>query len=72
MSKLVRVDGEVYDELETIRDKRETFSQVIARLVDIRRMVLGIEPILRGHIAFEEFKKQRDQEKEALEGRLGK
>jgi len=67
MSKTVRVEPEVYDELERIREKRETFSQVISRLVDIRRMVLGIEPILRGQKAFNEFKAQRDQEKAAAE-----
>lgn len=65
MSKTIRVEDEVYTELEAVRDKRETFSQAIARLIDVRRMVLGIEPILRGQQAFQEFKHAREAKKAA-------
>lgn len=32
-SKQIRLNQEVYDELEEVRLKRETFSQVVARLI---------------------------------------
>lgn len=68
MSKLIRVSNETYNELEQLMDKRQTFNQVVARLIDIQRMVLGIEPILRGQKAFQEFKSAR----EAREGGINK
>ena len=67
MSKLIRVSDEVHRDLDEVRGKGETFSQVIDRLIDIRRMIVGIEPILRGQRAFNEWKEQRDKEKAAAE-----
>lgn len=42
MSKTIRVDDEVYADLEKLRDKRETFSQVIARTVKAYITIQGI------------------------------
>ena len=42
MSKTIRVDDSVYGELEKLRDKRETFSQVIARTVNAYITIRGI------------------------------
>ncbi len=35
MSKTIRVRNQVYNELEELRDKRETFSEVIERLIKL-------------------------------------
>lgn len=42
MSKTIRVDDQVYNELEELRDKRETFSEVIARTVNAYLTIRGI------------------------------
>jgi len=42
MSKTIRVDDQVYNELEELRDKRETFSEVIARTVNAYNTIRGI------------------------------
>ncbi|MBA7577586.1 hypothetical protein ES708_19439 [subsurface metagenome] len=42
MSKTIRVDDKVYNELEELRDKRETFSEVIARTVNAYITIRGI------------------------------
>ena len=65
MSKTIRVEDKTYQELDEMREKHETFNDVLTRLVDIRRMVLGIEPILRGQRAYQEFKDARAKAKEA-------
>jgi len=64
MSKLIRVSDDVYQDLEMVRDKRETMSQVVDRLIDLWRMLNGIEPVLRGDISFHEWK---DRQKERVE-----
>lgn len=46
MSKLIRVEQQVYDELEELRDKRETFSQVIERLLSTIRPLREASSIL--------------------------
>ena len=65
MRKFIALKVETYDELEKLREKRETFNEVVARLIDIRRMIMGIEPILAGQKAFQEFKSARQAQKEA-------
>lgn len=35
MSKTIKVNDQVYGELEQIRDKRETFSEVVQRLLKV-------------------------------------
>ena len=42
MSKTIRVEDQVYNELEELRGKRETFSEVIARTVNAYNTILGI------------------------------
>jgi len=46
MSKTIRVDDSVYGELEEFRGKRETFSQVIERLLAIVRPLREASSIL--------------------------
>jgi len=42
MSKTIRVEDKVYQELEELREKRETFSEVIARAVNAYQTIRGI------------------------------
>ena len=61
MSKQLKIEDEVYNDLTTTKGPGETYSQLIARLLDIRRMVLGVEPLLKGQEAYAEFKRTRAQ-----------
>jgi len=40
MSKSIKVSEEVYDQLERLRQKRETFSDVVKKLVICRRRLV--------------------------------
>ena len=42
MSKTIRIDDRVYIALDTIREKRETFSEVIERLVKLHTLMTDV------------------------------
>uniref|UniRef100_A0A6M3Y2W0 Uncharacterized protein n=1 Tax=viral metagenome TaxID=1070528 RepID=A0A6M3Y2W0_9ZZZZ len=63
MSKLIRVDELTFNNLEDIRRKDETKSQVLDRLIDLWRMLKGTEPLLRGSVAFREFQESQKEVK---------
>jgi len=65
MSKPLKIEDEVYYDLTQEKVGNETYSQVIARLLDILRMLRGIEPKLRGHTAYQEFKSASEAQQEA-------
>jgi len=46
MSKLVRVSDGVYIALEAIREKRETFSEVVERLIKVYVTLKGVSDTL--------------------------
>lgn len=48
MSKSIKVSQEVYDQLERLRQKRETFSDVVKKLVICRRRVVETYYIIEG------------------------
>ena len=67
MSNQIRLDPQVKTDLDNIRGKGETFSQVVERLIDLWRALNGLEPILRSQAAYQEFLKGRqDIVKEAI------
>ena len=39
MSKAIKLDDQVYERLDRLRGKRETFSEVVARLLEIVEVV---------------------------------
>ena len=47
MSKSIKVSEEVYDQLERLRHKRETFSDVVERHIRVRGLVLDAAEILQ-------------------------
>ena len=62
MSRVIKVDDDVYLGLREIQAPRETYSEVVARLLDIWRVLHGLEPILKGSIAYHEFKARQAAE----------
>ena len=66
MSKSIKVSELVYCELEQIRQKRETFSDVVKRLLDARPQVLEASDILRGVASFGRWEQDREKEKGGL------
>lgn len=60
MSKTIRVSEAVYSELEQIREKRETFSDLVARLLKARPHVREDYSLVGGVARFQQW--QRDQQ----------
>ena len=58
MGKTIRVSDQVYNQLEELRDKRETFSQVIARTVNAYITIQGIRDGLPASHYLQERSKQ--------------
>ena len=46
MSKPIRLENEVYDKLDNIREKRETFSGVVERLIRVYATIKDVSDIL--------------------------
>ena len=57
MSKTVKLEDRIYNQLERVLDKRETFSGAVERLLAARDEFLEIARILEGKEAFEEWKR---------------
>ena len=70
MSKVIKVDDQVYEGLDKLRVKGETFGEIIAMLLYARVSVLELWSVLEGQLKFHEFKEQKikDLEKK-LEGK---
>jgi len=55
MSKTIRVEDEVYERLEVIREKRETFSEAVGRLCTMHSGLGDLTNIMQGQKAYREF-----------------
>ena len=62
MNKTIKLEDRTYADLDEVRDKHETFSQAVERLIDLYRQLRGLEPILRGDRAYHEFMDTRKGE----------
>jgi len=58
-TKTVKLEQEVYDELEKFRDKRETFSQAIGTLLGARIRIWQLVDVLEGSLRFQELKAEK-------------
>ncbi len=67
MSKSIKLAEAVYKDLDEARGKGETFSQAVDRLLDLRRMLLSADPILRGQKAYQDWKDTEERKKQAAE-----
>ncbi len=57
MRKTIKVDEQVYNDLDNFREKRETFSQAIVRLLALMSKVGELRSILEGGIKYEQWRK---------------
>ena len=62
MSKVIKVDEDVYNQLDTLRGKSETFGQVIAQLLEDRISVFHFLNVLEGQTKYNEWKLKKAQE----------
>ena len=58
MSKAIKVEDQVYQELDKIRGKGETFSQVVATLISGRDSVFEFLNLLESTYNFREWQRQ--------------
>lgn len=65
MSKAIKVSDGIYDSLDLLRGKSETFSEVIAGLLGAREEMLRVLNHLEGVLKFQEWQRQKLQELEA-------
>lgn len=56
MSHSIKINDKAYNDLREMQAPRETYNDVVSRLLDMWRMLQGIEPILSGHKAYQEFR----------------
>ncbi len=67
MSKVIKVEEKVYDELDKQRAGRQTFSDVIESLLLSRLRILEMMSVLEVQIKFREWQRQQLEEKLAEE-----
>ena len=69
MSKVIKVDDHVYEGLDQLRVKGETFGEIIAMLINARVRVLELWSVLEGQLKYQEYREQKlkDLEKKARE-----
>lgn len=58
MSRVIKVEDKVYLELDMIRDKGETFSQIIERLLQARLKMFETLNMIEGVLRYEKFKQE--------------
>ncbi len=46
MSKTIKVEDKVYHRLDELREKRETFSEVVQRLLELHVMLTDVSKVL--------------------------
>lgn len=70
MSKVIKVDDQVYEDLDKLRAKGETFGQIIDMLLNARTRVLELWSVLEGQLKFHDWKEARlrELEKKVQEG----
>jgi len=69
MSKPVKVEDGVYNQLDQLRRKGETFSQVVESLLDARKKTLEAIYILEGALKYHEWREEKLRQYEAANRR---
>jgi len=67
MSKSIKVSEEVYQLLLEMQRPRETFSDLVKRLLTAATLLTRIEPIIRGQHEFAKWKKEQLEKEETAE-----
>ena len=60
MPKPIKLEEHVYDGVDELRGKGETFSQAVERLIQTRETVCELLDVLEGMIKFTEWKRKRE------------
>lgn len=55
MSKMIKLDDQVYNRLENFRNKGETFSEAVERLLEFPRRIRDAINIVKGQQAYQEW-----------------
>ena len=58
MSRAIKVEDQVYDELDTIRTKGLTFSQVIEELLACRLKLFETLNMIEGQLRYQEWRQK--------------
>ena len=61
MSRAIKVEDQVYTELDLIKSKGETFSQVVERLLEARLKMFEALNMVEGVLRYQEYKQQQMQ-----------
>lgn len=69
MSTTIRVPDDVRRQLDELRDWRETYAQVIERLLAAREAFCQIIDILEGNVKFREWQREKLEKQEAANRR---
>jgi len=67
MSKVIKVDDKVYEQLDRLRGKGETFSGIIQELLITRMTILDMVSVLEIQLKYREWQENRLRELEAQE-----
>lgn len=59
MSKTIKVEEHIYDCLDLLRGKRETFSDVIKELLDSRKVIFEALNMLEGQVKYQAWKREQ-------------
>lgn len=59
MSKLIKVEDQVYHDLDRLRVGRQTFSEVIKRMLADRLKIFELLSVLEGQLNYLEWKQTR-------------
>ncbi len=59
MSRAIKVEDQVYTELDQIREKGETFSQVVERLLEARLKMFETLSMVEGVLRYQEWKQKQ-------------
>jgi len=62
MSKVIKVEEAVYNQLDTLRVGRQTFSDVVDDLLTARLRMLEALNVLEGTLRFREWQRERQNE----------
>lgn len=65
MSKTIKLEGGVYQRLEEIRGKRETFSQAVERLISVMEGFKHLTDITEGTKEYHSWKDKQGAKQEA-------
>jgi len=59
MGKTIRLEASVYGRLEQFRDKRETYSDAVGRLLTIRDGLASLTRTIEGVTEYAEFQRRK-------------